>query len=150
MCVCSSAIICRRCSTRRKNVVSRSELVARGGIDPAAGGEDGKRSDGRAAAQLAVTAAGNQLLGLHEKLDLADAATAELDVMALDGDFAVAAIGVDLLLHRVHVGDGRVVEIFAPDERGEVADELSPAARSPAQGRALISAARSQFCPRLS
>ena len=104
--------------------VSRGELVARGGIDPSAGSEDGEGSDGRAPAQLAVTAAGDQLLRLHEKFDLADAATAELDVMALYGDLAVAAIGVDLLLHRMDVGDRRVVEIFAPDERGEVADEL--------------------------
>ena len=104
--------------------ISRNELVARGGIDPAAGGEDGKRSDGRAPAQLAVTASGDQLLCLHEKFDLADAATAELDVMSFDGDLAMTAVGVDLLLHRVDVGDRRVVEILAPDERGEVADEL--------------------------
>ena len=54
-----------------------------------------------------MPAAGDQLLGLREELDLADAAAAELDIVALDRDLAVAAIGVDLPLHLVDVGDGR-------------------------------------------
>ena len=73
-------------------------------------------------AQLGMAAAGDELLGLHEELDLADAAAAELDVVALDRDLVVAAIGVDLALHGVDVGDRGEVEIFAPDEgreRGE-------------------------------
>ena len=74
-----------------------------------------------AAAQFRMPAAGDQLLGLHEELDLADAAAAELDVVALDRDLAVAAIGVDLPLHRVHVGDRGEVEILAPDEGREFA-----------------------------
>ncbi len=78
-----------------------------------------------AAAQFGVAAAGDELLRLHEKLDLADAAAAELDVVALDRDLAMAAIGMDLPLHLVHVGDGRVVEIFAPDERRQVAQEAA-------------------------
>ena len=106
-----------------QKIVSRGERVARLGIDPAAVGQRRERGDRLAAAQLAVAAAGDELLGLGEELDLADAAAAELDVMALDRDLAVAAIGVDLLLHRVHVGDGGVIEIFAPDERRELADE---------------------------
>jgi hypothetical protein len=36
-----------------------------------------------------MTAAGNQLLGLRENLDLADAATADLDVVALYRDLAL-------------------------------------------------------------
>ena len=64
-----------------------------------------------------MPAAGDQLLGLHEELDLADAAAAELDVVALDGDLAMALVGVDLPLHRVDVGDRGEVEILAPDER---------------------------------
>ena len=134
-----------------QKIVSRGQLVARRGVDPAVGGEHGQRGDGAAAAQFAVAAAGDELLGLHEELDLADAAAAELDIVALDRDLAVAAIGMDLPLHLVDVGDGRVVEIFAPDERAtDRATSFSPAARSPAQARALISAARSQFWPRLS
>ncbi len=98
-----------------------------------------------------MAAAGDQLLGLHEELDLADAAAPELDVVALDRDLVVAAVGVDLPLHRLDVGDRGVVEIFAPDEgRRRSRRNASPAAMSPAQGRALIIAARSQFCPVLS
>ena len=43
--------------------------------------------------------------------------------MAFDRDLAVAAIGVDLPLHGVHVGDGGEVEILAPDERREIAEQ---------------------------
>ena len=71
-----------------------------------------------------MPAAGDQLLGLREEFDLADAAAAKLDVVAFDRDLAVAAVGVDLALHRVHVGDGGVVEILAPDEWGEIVEEL--------------------------
>jgi hypothetical protein len=107
-----------------QELVSRREFVARGGIDPAAGGENGERCDSRAPTQFAVPAAGNELLRLHEKFDLADAATAKLDVVTLDRDLAMTPVGMDLLLHRVDVGDRRVVQVFAPDERREVADEL--------------------------
>ncbi len=106
-----------------QKVVGRGERIARLGIDPAAVGQRRERGDRLAAAQFAVAAAGDELLGLGKKLDLADAAAAELDVMTLDRDLTVAAIGVDLLLHGVHVGDGGVVEVFAPNERGEIAHE---------------------------
>ena len=103
-----------------------------------------------AVAQIRIAAAGDQLLGLREELDLADAAAAELDVVAFDRDLAMAAIGVDLPLHRVHVGERGEVEIFAPHEGRQFVEDASPAAMSPAQARALIMAARSQFCPTLS
>ena len=38
--------------------------------------------EGARSAQRGVAAAGDELLGLHEELDFADAATAELDVVA--------------------------------------------------------------------
>src|ERR1700722_5394500 len=60
------------------------EFVARGSVDPTAGGEHGKHGNRVAAAQLAMPAAGDELLGLYEELDLADAAAAELDIMTLD------------------------------------------------------------------
>ncbi len=74
-------------------------------------------------AQLRRPAARDQLLRLHEKFDLADAAAPELDVVALDRDLAMTAKGVDLPLHRLNVGDGGMVEIAPPDERGELAKE---------------------------
>ena len=104
----------------------------------------------RAAAQCGIAAAGDELLGLHEELDLADAAAAELDVVAQHRDRAMALDGVDLALQRLHIGDGGEIEIFAPDIGLEPVDESSPRARSPATGRALIMAARSQFWPMLS
>ena len=107
-----------------QEIVSRRQLVARRGVDPAVGREHGKRGDGAAAAQFVVAAAGDELLGLHEELDLANAAAAELDIVTFDRDLAVAAIGVDLPLHFVDVGDGRVVEIFSPDERREIAQAV--------------------------
>src|SRR5580692_9600873 len=78
-----------------QKVVSRSERVARLGIDPAAVGECRKRSNRLAAAQLAVAAAGDELLGLGKKLDLANAAAAEFYIVPLHRDLAMAAIGVD-------------------------------------------------------
>ena len=134
-----------------QKIVSRRQLIACRCVDPAVGRQHGQRGESTAAAQLGVATAGNELLGLGKKLDLADAATAELDVVTFDRDLAMAAIGVDLPLHFVDVGDGGEIEIFPPDERRrDQASSRSPAARSPAQARALISAARSQFCPRLS
>ncbi len=76
--------------------------------------------------KLRIAPAGDQLLGLREEFDLANAAAAELDVVAFDRDLAVAAIGVDLPLHGVHVGDRGEVEIFAPHEgRQFVEDRLA-------------------------
>ena len=102
-----------------------------------------------AAAQLRMAAAGDELLGLHEELDLADAAAAELDVVALDRDVLVAAIGVDLPLHRLDVGDRGEVEILAPDERRQLAQDRLAGRDVAGAGRALIIAARSQFWPTL-
>src|ERR1700694_3248041 len=70
-----------------------------------------------------MTAAGDELLGLDEELDLADAAAAELDVVALDRDLVVAPIGVNLALHRMNIGDRRIVEIFAPDEGRDLTEK---------------------------
>ena len=67
--------------------------------------------------QLGMTAAGDELLRLDEELDVADAAAPELDVVARHRDRAVALEGVHLALHRVDVGDGGEVEIFAARQR---------------------------------
>jgi hypothetical protein len=57
---------------------------------------------------------------------------------------------VDLPLDRVDVGDGCVVEVPPPDERLQLRLERAARRRSPATARALMKAARSQFCPTLS
>ncbi len=55
--------------------------------------------------------------------------------MARNDDLLVAAHGVDLALHRMDVGDRRIVEILAPDEWREVDEEalakLEVASRRP-------------------
>ena len=101
---------------RAQKQIGGFEVGAGVGADPAALGERGQRRQRLAAAQFGMPAAGDELLGLHEELDLADAAAAELDVVAFDRDVLVAAIGVDLPLHRLDVGDRGEVEILAPDE----------------------------------
>ena len=68
-----------------------------------------------------------------------------------DGHLLVPAHRMDLALHRMNVGDRSVVEIFAPDERRHSRQEpLADRLISPATGRALIIAARSQFWPTVS
>ncbi len=126
------------------------KLAANLGLDPASRLEALQRDQRFRHAQLRLAAAGNQLLGLHEEFDLADAAAADLDVVAGDRNLAEAAEGVDLPLHGMDVGDGGEIEILAPDERGEIGEKAFPAAISPAMARALMRAARSQFWPTFS
>ncbi len=73
-----------------------------------------------APAQFRTPSAEDELLRLHEELDLADPSPPELDVVAGDRDLVVPAHRMDLPLHRVHVGDRGEIEILAPDERREV------------------------------
>ena len=108
---------------RAQEPVGVFEIVARGRVDPAAVGERAQRHQRLAAAQLRIASAGDELLGLDEEFDFPDAATAELDVVALDRDDAVAAIGVDLALHLVNVGERHEIEIFAPDEGREIREQ---------------------------
>src|SRR5262249_61562691 len=111
--------------------VGAIEALARLRVDEAALRQRRQRRERLAPAQLRMAAAGDQLLGLGEELDLADATAAELDVVALDRDRAMAAEGVDLALHRVHLGDGGVVEMPAPDEGHDRAHPPLPAPPPP-------------------
>ena len=62
------------------------------GLDPAARRRAARaRRAYRGTRRSGLAAAGDQLLRLHEELDLADAAAAELDVVAGDADVAEAA-----------------------------------------------------------
>ena len=91
------------------------QRVARLGRDPAALGEHRQHLHRRAAAQFGEPPAGDELLRLDEELDLADAATSELDVVAPYRDLAMALVGMDLALDRMDVGDRREIHVFAPD-----------------------------------
>ncbi len=106
---------------RTQETVSRAEIVPDALADPAAVGQRVERLQGCSDAQLRMAPSRDELLRLDEKLDLANAPAAELDVVPLDRNCIVAPICVDLTLHRMHVGNCREVEIFAPDERREVA-----------------------------
>ena len=79
-----------------QEIVRCRQFVAGRVVDPAAGGERAERRDGWRPRRPGMPSTGNELLGLDEKLDLADAAAAELDIVPLDRDFAVSPIGVNL------------------------------------------------------
>ena len=85
--------------------------------DQATCGKCCKRFECCTPAQVGIAAAQYQLLGLDEEFDLANAATAELDVVTGDRDSAVAFMGVYLPLDRMNIFDCREIEILAPDER---------------------------------
>ena len=76
-----------------------------------------QRVQGRGRAQARITPAQDQLLGLGEEFDLADAAAAQLDVVARHRDLAMAGMGVDLALDGMNVLDRREIQIAPPDER---------------------------------
>src|SRR5437868_15413230 len=103
--------------------IGGGELIGDEVLDAFGLGESPERVAGRGDAQLRQAAAPDELLGLREELDLADAAAAELDVVAGDGDAAAAAMRVDLALDRVDVLDRREIEMLAPQERPQLAQE---------------------------
>src|SRR3546814_9373057 len=70
-----------------------------------------------------VAAAPDELLRLGEELDLADAAAAELQVVARHRDAAAAAVRVDLALDRMDVADRLEIQAAAPDEGPEMGEE---------------------------
>ena len=103
--------------------VGRGQFFKRLEGDPVAARQHLQRLQRRPHPQFRMPAAGDQLLGLGEELDLADAAAADLDVVAFDRDLALAAIGLHLPLHVVDVGKRCEVEMLAPDERRELGDQ---------------------------
>ena len=106
-----------------QEAVRLSQVARRLAGDPAALGEVLQRDQRLPAAQLRVPAARDQLLGLHEEFDLADAAAPELDVVPFDRDLVMPLVGCHLALHRVDVRDRAVVEILAPHEGRDLAQE---------------------------
>ena len=102
-----------------------------GAVDPALVGERGQRGQRLALAQLRVAAADDELAGLGEELDLADAALAELEVVAGHPDRAgEALVGADAAAHVLGVLDRGEVEVAAPDERAEALEEAPRRRRS--------------------
>ena len=100
------------------------ELLADLRLDPAFRHQRIQRVLGRGRAQARMAPAQDQLLGLGEEFDLADAAAAQLDIVAGDRDLAMPDMGVDLPLDGLDVLDGREIQIAPPDERPERGQEL--------------------------
>ena len=95
--------------------------------DPALGRQRGQRRHGRAVAQVGIAPARDQLAGLRKELDVADAALAQLHVVAHRADRPVQPlVAADAPPHVVGVLHGREVERAAPDERAKVAQEPRP------------------------
>ena len=86
-----------------QEAVVLDQRLGRRRIDAAGGGEPAQRLAGRPDPQLGHPAAPDQLLGLGEEFDLADAAAAGLDVVPLDRDSSAALMRVDLALDRMDV-----------------------------------------------
>ena len=103
--------------------IGRGQFVARLEGDPVARRQHVERFQRRPHPQFRMPAAGDQLLGLREELDLADAAAPDLDVVAFDRDLALAAIGLHLPLHVVDVGKRCEIQMLAPDERRDIGDQ---------------------------
>src|SRR6516164_6943007 len=104
--------------------IGTDEILGRLCLDPAASRQFSESLDGAARSKLRVPPSGDELLGLREELAVADAAAPELDVVAGNRDRAVPLMGIHAPLHGVDIGDRGKVEIFAPDERLELAEEV--------------------------
>ncbi len=92
-------------------------------LHPCGGHQRLDRRAGGRLPQLRIAPAPDQLLGLGEELDLADAAAAKLDIMAGHGDVPVAFHRMDLPLDGMDVLDGGEIQMLAPDERPQALQE---------------------------
>ncbi len=66
--------------------------------------------------QIRMPAAQDQLLGLGKEFDLADAAAAQLDIVARHRDFAMADMGMNLPFDGMDILDRGEIQIAPPDE----------------------------------
>src|SRR3954468_17648327 len=100
-----------------------AEIACRLAADPAALGQILQRDQRLPATQFRMASSGDELLGLDEEPDLANATAPELDVVTLDRDFVMALVGGHLALHGMHVGDRAIVKILAPHEGRDLAQK---------------------------
>ena len=95
--------------------IGGTEIVGHVALGAAEGDQAFQSVERGAGAEVGVAAAPDQLLGLGEELDLADATAADLDVVARDRDVAKALDRMDLAFDRMDVLDRGEVEMIAPD-----------------------------------
>ena len=105
--------------------------------DPALLRKAGEAVDRAAHAEVGVAAAGDELAGLGEELDLADAAGGKLEVAPLERVAVEALVLADAEPHVVRFLDRRVVEMLAPDEGGEAVEEAVACGDIPRAGARL-------------
>ncbi len=96
--------------------IGRAQVHDRLARDPAFPAEFIQHVEGARATQARPLAAEDQLLGLHEKFDFANAAASQFHVMTGDRDLGMSPDRVDLALHRGNVRDRGIIEILSPNE----------------------------------
>ena len=106
--------------------VGPREIVGGVARDPSAVGQSSQGFECATRAKFGVAPTGDELLGLGEELDIANAAAPEFDVMARHRDGVMPFERMYAPFHGVNVGDRRVVEIFPPNEGRELAQESLP------------------------
>ena len=103
--------------------IGRAQVRDRLARDPAFPAEFIQHVEGARATQARPLAAEDQLLGLHEKFDFADAAASQFHVVTGDRDLGMSPDRVDLALHRGNVRDRGIIEILSPNERHEIGEK---------------------------
>ncbi len=142
-CVCRSRTICRRCSSVRRNRYASAERGRIVATHVPLVREDLEGAQRVRLAEAFVPPAVDDLQQLDRELDVADAAAAALD---LDVGLARGAhVLLEADLDASDLVDRRLGEHLGEHERGHgLHERASRAPGSPATGRALISAWRSQ------
>src|SRR5580765_4985091 len=100
-----------------QEAVGLDQILGIGGGEVPGADQRAQGLAGAAQPQRRIAPAKNQLLGLDEELDFADAASPQLHVMTEHLDGTATAMGIDLALDRMDVVDGREVQMLAPDVR---------------------------------
>ncbi len=106
-----------------QEAICLGQLIGCFGLDAAHRDEARQRIARRGDPQRRLPAAPDELLGLGEEFDLADAAAADLDVMAAEPDHRAAMVGMDLAFDRMDVLDRREIEVLAPDVRPQLGEK---------------------------
>jgi hypothetical protein len=96
------------------------EVVGDRALDAPSRDQRFESRESRRRPQFRLAAAPDELLGLDEEFDLADATTAKLDVVAANADRGAALVGIDLAFDRMNVLDRGEVEALAPQEWAQV------------------------------
>ena len=84
-----------------------------------------------------IAAAKDQLLGLDVELNLANAASAQLEIGPLGGQPIIDLVDVDLPLDRMDVSNGGKIEVLAPDKARQLLKKALAQRHVPGHGAGL-------------